>query len=305
MIEQKKSRAIDIAVVASAVIHVGLLLLFSRAAPPASAYYDLQEVTFMDVTYRPEVAKLMPKIAPGGGTSNLPGAPVATYASGIASEEIPAIDLDATLDRDPCQAKIDLDRYELDRGDGLDVIQLGGQGSDMSTEEILAQPKVALARGLSREGPSGPGGFGLRGYPGVKPQEAQLTIEHRPLAKAPARKLPQMPGKDLPKVTGPVSKGSQFMIAGPISQRKITRKVIPRYPKWALERRISGTVVVRLWVLPNGKVKGAPTVESSSGYPDLDQMVVTALKAWEFAPLDASVKSEDQWGVITFRFTLS
>ena len=64
-------------------------------------------------------------------------------------------------------------------------------------------------------------------------------------------------------------------------------------------------MVVRIWVQPNGQVKGAPTVESSSGYPDLDQVVIDALRGWEFAPLAAGVKSEDQWGVITFKFMLS
>ena len=103
----------------------------------------------------------------------------------------------------------------------------------------------------------------------------------------------------------PVSRGSNFMVAGPISQREVTRKLVPRYPKWALERRVSGTVVVRIWVQPNGQVKGVPTVESSSGYPDLDQVVVDALHCWEFAPLGPGVKAEDQWGVITFKFTLS
>jgi TonB family protein len=95
------------------------------------------------------------------------------------------------------------------------------------------------------------------------------------------------------------------MVAGPISSRSITKKIVPRYPKWAVERRISGTVVVRIWVEPNGRVKGAPAVETSSGYPDLDQVVVDALRGWEFAPLGPEVKSEDQWGVVTFKFTLS
>jgi len=302
MADKKRSVAIDIAVALSTLVHVGLVFLFSNATTSSDVCYDLQEVTFMDVTYRPEVAKVMPKLqAGGGGGSDMPTAP--TYASGIAAEDIAPLDMDATLERDHSQAKIDLDRYELDRGEGMDVINLGGKGSNMSTEDILAQNPVPLARGLDRSGRSGPGG--LRGYPGVKPAQAQLQIEHRPLAKAPARKLPTMASADLPKVSAPVKKGTNFMVAGPISQRSIIRRVVPRYPKWALERRISGTVVVRLWVSPNGRVKGNPQVETSSGYPDLDQVVVGALKGWEFAALEAGVKSEDQWGVITFKFTLS
>jgi len=301
MAQRKRSHAIDIAVVASVVVHIGLIFLFSRATPPAERHYDLEEVTFMDVTYRPEVAKVMNQLTPpGGGASDLAETP--TYASGIGAEEVPALDLSSSLERDPSQAKIDLDRYELDREGSMDVIRLGGEGSDKTTEEILAQPKVQLARGLGREGTGTPG---LKGYPGVRTPEAQLTIEHRPLAKGPSRALPEMPSENLPVVSEPVAAGNQFEVAGPISQRSILRKTVPRYPDWALKRRVSGTVVVRLWVLPNGKVKGSPTVESSSGYPDLDQVVVNALKTWEFAALDPSVKSEDQWGRVTFRFTLS
>ncbi|MEO0081120.1 MAG: energy transducer TonB [candidate division WOR-3 bacterium] len=302
MPEQKKSHAIEVAVVVSIVLHIGFVFMFSRATPPRSSYCDLQEVTFMDVTYRPEVAQVLSKITPGGGGS-ADASEAPTYASGIASEEVAALDLSATLERSQSQAKIDLDRYELDRSGSMDIIRLGGEGSNKSTEEILAQPKVALARGPARGGAGGPPG--LTGYPGVRAPEAQLTIEHRPLAKAPARELPEMSTENLPTVSGPVTSGTQFMVAGPISQRKITNKVVPRYPAWALQRRISGSVVVRLWVMPNGKVKGVPTVESSSGYPDLDQVVVNALKAWEFAPLEPGVKAEDQWGLITFRFTLS
>ncbi len=299
---RRRPRTLEIAAAASVVFHAGALWMFSGASPQPSSAADLHEVTFMDVTYRPEVAKVLPKLNPGGGGASQ-NAPVPTYASGIAADDVPALDLEASLDRNPSQAKIDLDRYELDREGGMDVIRLGGEGSDMSTDEILAQPKVQLARGLDRS--SGPGAPGLRGYPGVRQPESQIRIEHRPLAKPAARTLPELPSRDLPQVTAAPTKGTNFMIAGPISQREVVRKSVPRYPKWALERRISGTVVVRLWVLPCGSVKGVPTVETSSGYPDLDQVVVNALRGWEFAPLGPEVKSEDQWGIITFRFTLS
>ncbi|HDQ99737.1 MAG TPA: energy transducer TonB [candidate division WOR-3 bacterium] len=299
MYGQKRSRVIDIAVVISTVVHIGFIFLAGRARSSSDYAPDLHEVTFMDVTYRPEVAKVMSRAAaPGGPGPVIPDAP--TYAPTYAPEIAPALDLSATMERDHSQAKIDLDGFELDRSGGMDVIRLGGEGSGKSTDEILAQPKVTLSGSLDRSGAAG-----LRGHPGVRPPEAQLQIEHRPLAQAPARELPKMAVQDLPQVAAAPTTGSNFMVAGPISQRPITKRVRPRYPKWALDRRISGTVVVRIWVAPNGTVKGAPTVESSSGYPDLDQVVIAALRGWEFEPLGAGVKTEDQWGVITFRFTLS
>jgi TonB family protein len=301
--EEKWTRRFNLAVIFSFIIHVGMVLLTSRSAPPAGEVMSMQEVSFMDVTYRPEVARVLTREQMGGGGTSDASENVPTYGTGVASEDVPVIDMSATLERDKSQAKIDLDRYDLDRGgDGMSVIRLGGQGSEKSTDEILAQPKVQLARGLGRGSGAG---IGLMGMPGVPQQQAQLTIEHRQLAKPTARALPTMSAQDLPKVEAAVSRGTNFMVAGPISQRQITKKLVPRYPKWALDRRVSGTVVVRLWVNPAGQVKGAPTVESSSGYPDLDQVVVDALRAWEFAPLAAGTKSEDQWGVVTFKFMLS
>lgn len=302
MFDERRSRTFEVTVAVSAVLHIAMILLASRTRPPSADFADMQEVSFMDVTYRPEVAKILPKAAIPGGGGAADDAPVPTYSSGIAAEEVPAIDMSASLDRDNSQAKIDMDRYELDRGDGMSTIKLGGSGSTKSTDEILAQPKVALARGLSTGGKGVPG---LRGMPGVPQQQAQLSIERRSLAKPVSRALPTAPTAQLPAVAAAPTKGSQFMIAGPISEREIKCRVVPRYPKWALERRISGTVVVKLWVLPDGRVKGVPQVENSSGYPDLDQVVVDALRGWEFAALAPGVKSEDQWGVITFRFQLS
>ncbi len=300
-IDERRSPFLWIAIAVSAALHLGTIFGSSGLKPAVvSAGEELVQVSVYDITRRPEVAKVIPKqeLGGGGGGGTADQNMMSYTPSGI--PDGPTIDLKAALDRGPSQAKIDLDRYELDRsGGGMDVVYLGGQGGSQSTDDILSQPAIALTRAPG--GGSGP----ARGVPGIPQPEAQLTIEHRPLAKAPATRLPEMNTQDLPKVSGPVSKGANFSVAGPISQRKIVSKVVPRYPQWALQQRISGTVVIRLWVQPGGKVKGSPTVESSSGYPDLDQVVVNALKAWEFAPLEPGVKVEDQWGVITFRFTLS
>jgi TonB family protein len=288
-------------------MHILMMLGMSRSGKAVAVGEELQQISFLDVTYRPEVARIVQATPPGGGgggpASDVAVAPVPTYATGIVAEDIPSIDLSAALDRGPSQAKIELDRYELDRsGSGMDVVYLGGSGSSQSTDEILAQAPIELSRG----GPGGPGsGLGLRGIPGVPQPQAQLSIEHKPLAKPQGTALPQMATQPTPTLTTAPSTGTSFQIAGPISQREISKKVKPRYPKWALQQRISGTVTVRIWVMPNGRIKGAPQVTCSSGYPDLDQVVVEALRLWEFAPLGAGVKSEDQWGDVTFVFQLS
>jgi len=300
--EDRRSSAIWTAIILSAVIHLGSMFGASVFKPAAvKPGEDLIQVDVYDITRRPEVAKVVPRQEVGGGGEPGPADANTMSYTPSGTPDGPTIDLKAALDRGPSQAKIDLSRYEIDRsGGGMDMVYLGGKGGSQSTDEILSQPAIALTRAPGRGG----GGDG-RGVPGIPQPAAQLTIEHRELAKPTARSLPAIGSQDLPKVEAPVSRGTNFSVAGPISRREITRRLVPRYPKWALDRRVSGTVVVRIWVQPDGQVKGAPTVESSSGYPDLDQVVVDALRGWEFAALGPGVKSEDQWGVITFKFVLS
>jgi TonB family protein len=308
MFNQYRYRTFEIALLISAIVHIGAVLLISRSRPGTRTGWDLQEVSFLDVTYRPEVAKVLSQTPTagggGGGGGGYENAAVPTYATGVSSEEVAPLDMSATLERSPSQARIELDRYELVRNDEMNVIRIGGQGSAQTTEEILAQAPIPLSRGSG----SGSGaGMGLRGVPGIPQQQnqPQLTIEHRPLSKPASGVLPPAPAPSQPTVQAAPTRGTSFQIAGPISQREIIKKVKPKYPKWALDQHISGTVTVRIWVLPNGQVKGIPQVLSSSGYPDLDQVVVDAVRCWEFAPLGAGVKIEEQWGDITFIFQLS
>lgn len=306
MFTERRFRAFEITLLISAFLHVGVLLLLSRSRPITDLGLDIQEISFMDVTYRPEVAKVLtqtPTPILGGGGSTVSEGAQPTYATGIAAEEVAPLDMNAKLERSASQAKIELDRYELAREGEMDLIKIGGKGAAKTTEEILAEKPIPLARG-----PVGGGGGDLRGVPGVpQPQlQPELTIEHRPLTKPQTTPtLPPASPQTQPAIQTPATKGTSFQVAGPISQREIITKVKPRYPKWALEQRVSGTVTVRIWVMPNGKVKGTPQVLLSSGYPDLDQVVIEALRSWEFAPLAPGVKQEDQWGDITFIFQLS
>ncbi|MEO0070758.1 MAG: TonB family protein [candidate division WOR-3 bacterium] len=306
MYTERRFRTFEITLLISALLHLGGLLLLSRSRPVTDLGLDIQEISFMDVTYRPEVAKVLtqtPTPSLGGGGSTVSEGAHPTYATGIAAEDVAPLDMNAKLERSASQAKIELDRYELAREGEMDLIKIGGKGSAKTTEEILAEKPIPLARG-----PVGGGAGDLRGVPGVPQTQLQpeLTIEHRPLTKPQtAPTLPQASPQAQPTIQTPATKGTSFQVAGPISQREIITKVKPRYPKWALEQRVSGTVTVRIWVMPNGKVKGTPQVLSSSGYPDLDQVVIEAVRSWEFAPLGAGVKQEDQWGDITFIFQLS
>ncbi|MBM3315495.1 hypothetical protein FJY71_06625, partial [candidate division WOR-3 bacterium] len=188
---ERRSPAVWFSLLLSAVIHISFLLIGGRGR--ATSYGggdDMIEVNVLDrydITQRPQVAKVLSRAEMGGGGGEMTESQVAGYAP-QAEENIPTIDLQAALDRGPSQARIELDRYELDRsGTGMDVVYLGGQGSSQSTDQILAQPALDLSRG----GPGGPGRAG-RGIPGVPQPQAQISIEHRALAKPAATALPQM-----------------------------------------------------------------------------------------------------------------
>ncbi len=78
-----------------------------------------------------------------------------------------------------------------------------------------------------------------------------------------------------------------------------------RYPLMARRMGLEGTVVVRLKVLPSGKLHGRPTLDSSSGHEVLDREALRMTKA--AAPFSAAPKSFDGEALelpVPIRFTL-
>ena len=298
----------DYALICAVMLHVLLfifILVFSNSQQNAQDYDDLNQITFIDQTYRPEVAKILPKELLTPGSQTVTEKPIEpqnqNLTQGKVIQEASPIDLSSKLDRS--QAEIDLNRYRLETSDrALDVIRIGSKanGTQKSIDEILLEKPIALSKGTRT------GGQGLTGLPGIrKPEEPQIKLEHRPIEKPKAVIKTEIPKSDLP--SEPVlslTKETNILIAGLISQRAILNKVMPKYPQWALKKGISGAVVLKLWVMPDGSVKPNITVEQSSGFPELDQTVVIALTKWQFAPLPKDVVQETQWGIITFRFTL-
>lgn len=79
---------------------------------------------------------------------------------------------------------------------------------------------------------------------------------------------------------------------------------MPKYPEWMKEKGIERDVVVMFRVSPSGYVKDDMSVELTSGYTELDKLVMSTLKQWVFEPLPKNVMQENQWGIVTFRFRL-
>ncbi|HIE05675.1 MAG TPA: energy transducer TonB [bacterium (Candidatus Stahlbacteria)] len=300
-----QDKRLNLSLIISIGFHIILFLLLAGAKSGSVGYEEIHEITFVDQSYKPQVAKVIKRGSIWGAlkdaykSQELAGAP-----PGAPSTEAP-IDLTARLDRS--QAQIDLDRVEMAGGEMMDVIRIAdrSKGGMRSTDEILAQKPIQLSRNLPR-GAGGGSGTGLPGLPGIEAERPQIRIEHKP----PPITRHERADIDVSRtvetsIKTSSRKGTQISVAGPIASRKILKKVLPRYPSSALKQGICGTVVIRLDVYPDGSVKESMLVESSSGYPDLDQVVIKALRRWLFEALPPNVTQEMQWGIITFRFVLS
>ncbi|MBN2620823.1 energy transducer TonB [candidate division WOR-3 bacterium] len=299
-----RDKRLDLGIIVSIIVHIALFILLSGSSKTSGIdYEDIREVTLIDQSYRPEVAKVVSK---GSIWESVEDTYSESQGSSYGGEIVtPAIDLDVKLDRS--QATIDLDRYMTSDGDVGDVVRIGSSqdGSMKSTDEILAEKPISLAKNLPR-GAGGEGGVGISSSGGKIGQKGTAPTIKLDQKAPPPSKTSHIGSKVEKQVETKlkVETGGETMIslAGPIANRQILNKILPKYPSWCLNQGISGVVKIRIWVEPAGQVREGTLIEVSSGYPDLDQAVIKALRSWKFAPLPSNVVQENQWGVITFKF---
>lgn len=78
----------------------------------------------------------------------------------------------------------------------------------------------------------------------------------------------------------------------------------PRYPMIARRSGYEGVVLLRVWVMENGKV-GKIELERSSGYEMLDQSAINAVKGWVFIPGKKNGVPISSWIMVPIKFQLS
>jgi TonB family protein len=172
-------------------------------------------------------------------------------------------------------------------------IQLSGAGgtgnapTGARTGAVLANRSGGGSGGLVNRGTGRGSGIGS-GIEGVPSASRQLETES--VGTGAAR-------------TKQTQKG--FQLEGPLGNRGIVKKVIPQYPAWAEEQGIVGSVQLYFTVTPDGSVRPSIQVRKTTGYPNLDQLGIDALKQWKFAPLNTPDEGNGQWGLITFNFSLA
>jgi protein TonB len=77
----------------------------------------------------------------------------------------------------------------------------------------------------------------------------------------------------------------------------------PTYPQEAREKGYEGEVILRVEVLPNGRV-GQIEVRNSSGYELLDRSALAAVKQWKFVPARKGETPIPLWVSIPIKFQL-
>ena len=77
----------------------------------------------------------------------------------------------------------------------------------------------------------------------------------------------------------------------------------PVYPLEAREKGYQGEVLLRVEVLPNGRV-GQIEIKKSSGYDILDQSALTTVRRWKFIPARKGEVAIPFWVNIPIKFQL-
>lgn len=118
----------------------------------------------------------------------------------------------------------------------------------------------------------------------VEPQQPQQLVAQAPVVSpaepvapppkpAPVAEAPPAPP---PKPVGPVTLGSELSVVCP-------ERTPPRYPALSRRRGEEGTVTLRVELDEEGRVSSA-RVATGSGFPQLDEAALSAVKTWRCAP---------------------
>ena len=204
-------------------------------------------------------------------------------------------------------AQLDLSSVELSFAETVD-------------ETAAAQPSIASAPSEPEPEPEPPPPEPER-PPEVEPPKKELPPEPEamkipepkpeppPMEMPPVRKPPEEeepPKKEKPKpvvaaaAPSPAAAPRQARVDAPPKSRK---NIKPDYPKGARQRGEQGDVLLEIVVSAAGAVEEVSVV-SSSGYPELDEAAVRAVKSARFTPAKRGRQAVASTARITLTFKL-
>ncbi len=105
------------------------------------------------------------------------------------------------------------------------------------------------------------------------------------------------------KGTGMLGRFSFVYGGGNGTRPKYAENPKPVYPKEARDKGYEGEVVLRVEVLPNGRV-GQIEIKKSSSYEVLDRSALTSVKQWKFIPAKKGDVATPLWVNIPIKFQL-
>lgn len=252
---------------------------------------------------RPAAAASISEIATRREASNAAPAEMAAPKDAI---NIEAVGRRAVAPTGPA-LKIDAGASGPTRGGMRDFPAAGPRAATVyAGASPAAAPAIAIneAAGPARRGGGGmPGGSLPIGYNrggGIQISEKPVGRPRNSVIAAPAPSKP----KPVAELAQAASSKKAVDITGPLAGRKVISMKMPAYPAWAREKNVEAEISIRFFVEADGTVLTRMIIERSSGYKELDDLCMEALKQIVFAPLTGGA-TEEQWGIITFRFKLS
>ncbi len=204
----------------------------------------------------------------------------------------------------------------------------------LSQPERVGQPLSISGRKVTKRRERGPVSLGkkptpvLREQPIIPPKEKTLVHTPEPLPSAPQRKgedmvpqaggdagekallpspLPsaenQLEGENLKASLIPKGEDSAGSRRITLARPRYDGNPKPPYPRIARRRGYEGVVVLKVEILPNGRV-GELRVKRSSGHHTLDKSALNTVKKWTFIPAKRGEDPIRIWAEIPIKFEL-
>jgi TonB family protein len=305
----------------SLVIHIlltfayfGLLELDQPVEPP------IREITFVDMTEPPppppeesikrKQHRIQPQVFP---TQPPPTSDVQNQVPPPATSSPLVLGNDRLfLDSPRKQAPINVHQVEP-VGDNVaqtgDMIKIS-QAIGIKNDDQISKPSISLAdnnnvRLTSPSSSQGAVSFSQSSQPQIDLKTSGISgpiTATTPSSGDIGQASPPPEKQDKPVLAPP--RETQTTITGELANRKIVKKVIPPFPKWAKRQGVGASIALQFTVMENGVVKENVIVVRTSGSREWDALVIEALKSWEFAALENIGRRQDQTGVITFQFVI-
>jgi TonB family protein len=220
--------------------------------------------------------------------------------SGTTDESAP---IDLSKNKVSFQSQIDVDEFSLDQGQASltgDVIRIN-PNARLSTEDILASAPIDISRSLGGTGAQNPFDQIASGAGSSIELDSKATQIGSQVEKPKFDQGDAGSGKDAADAAGSGAKKSGFALTGDLSRGDIVSSAMPPYPPWARQKGLTNvTVSIRFAVDAAGNVLSTMIVAKSTGYPNWDSTVKSALARWKFKPGQGKRN-----GTITFRFILN